>query len=173
MRKVMLIFLRSALRNFLSNLELKHHLKFPQVNLNNSIESSKQGYHSRIANKINNTQKISRRSLMKIFLNNKKIPLIPRLYYQNRFITDFKEKTELFNCFFSKQCFLLANYSELPISLSFRTDKLLSSVTFLAKDIRKIIQGLDHKKAHGHISIRMLKICGDNTSLPVHFKKLY
>ena len=100
---------------------------------------------------------------MKIFLNDKKIPLIPPLFYENRFITDFKEKAELFNCFFSKQCSLLANHSELPTSLSFRTDKRLSSVTFSAEDIGKIIQGLDHNKAHGHdnISIRMLKICGD------------
>ena len=31
-----------------------------------------------------------------MFLNNKKIPLIPPLYYYNRFITDFKDKAELF-----------------------------------------------------------------------------
>ena len=57
------------------------------------------------------------------------------------FITDFKEKAELFNYFFSKQCSLLANHSKLPASLSFRTDKRLSSVTFSAEDIGKIIQG--------------------------------
>ena len=85
---------------------------------------------------------------MKIFLNNKKIPLIPPLYYENSFTADFKRKVELFDCFFSKQCSLLANHSELPSTLSFRTDKRLSSVTFSAEDIGKIIQGLDHNKAH-------------------------
>ena len=106
---------------------------------------------------------------MKIFLNNKKIPLIPPLYYENIFITDFRGKAELFNCFISKQCSLLTNHRELPTSLSFRTDKLLSSVTFSAEDIGKIIQGLDHNKAHGHdnISIRMLKICGDTICKPL------
>ena len=56
-----------------SNLELKRHLKFLPENLNNSIESSKQRYYSRIANKLNNSQKNSGSywSLMKIFLNNK------------------------------------------------------------------------------------------------------
>ena len=100
---------------------------------------------------------------MKIFLNNKKIPLIPTLFYENHFITDFKGTAELYNCFFSKQCSLLANQNELPTSLSFRTDKRLSSVTFSAEDIEKIIQALDHNKAHGHDnnSICMLKICGD------------
>ena len=97
---------------------------------------------------------------MKIFLNNKKIPLIPPLYYENSFISDFKEKAEFFNCFFSRQCSLLANHRELPTSRSFRTDKQLSSVTFSAEDKGKIIQGLDHNKAHGNdnISICMLKI---------------
>ena len=106
---------------------------------------------------------------MKIFLHNKKIPLIPSLFYENRFITDFKEKAELFNCFFSKQCSLLTNHSELSTSLSFQTNKPLSSATFLAEDIGKIIQGLDHNKAHGHgnINIRMLKICGDTICKPL------
>ena len=47
-------------RNNSSNLELKHHLKFLQENLNTSIESSKQRYFSRIANKLNKTQKNSK-----------------------------------------------------------------------------------------------------------------
>ena len=50
---------------------------------------------------------------------------------------------ELFNCFFSKQCSLLADDSKFPTSLSFRTDK-----RFSVEDIGKIIQGLDHNKAH-------------------------
>ena len=39
-----------------SNLELKQHLKFLPESLNPSIESSKQSYYSRIANKFNNKQ---------------------------------------------------------------------------------------------------------------------
>ena len=95
---------------------------------------------------------------MKIFLNNKKIPVIPPLYYENRFITDFKKKAELLNCFFSKQCFLLVNHSKHPTSLSFGADRRLSSATFSAEDIGKIIQGLDHNKSHGHnVSNYLLK----------------
>ena len=33
------------------------------------------------------------------FLNNKKIPLIPSLFHENKSVTDFKEKAELFNAF--------------------------------------------------------------------------
>ena len=57
----------------------------------------------------------------------------------------------------------MANYSEFSTSLSFRTDKRLSSVTFSAEDIGKIIQGLDPNEVDGHDnnSIRMLKRCSD------------
>ena len=63
-------------------------------------------------------------SLLKTFLNNQKIPLIPPLYHQGGFITNFKVKTELFNSFFASQ-----------------------------NDIAKIIQNLDPNKAHGHDKI--------------------
>ena len=70
-----------------------------------------------------------------MFLNNKKISIIHILFYENHFITDFKEKARLFN-------------------------KRLSTVTFSTKDIGKIIQNRDSDKAPGHdnVSIRMLKI---------------
>ena len=108
-------------------------------------------------------------SLLKIFLNNKKIPIIPPLFYENRFITNFKEKAQLFNIFFSKQCSLIPNNSSLPADVNYITDKRLSTVTFSARDIGKIIQNLDSNKAHGHdnLSIGMLKICGNSICLPL------
>ena len=107
--------------------------------------------------------------LLKIFLNNKKIPIIPPLFYENRFITDFKEKAQLFNILFFKQCSLIPNNSSLPADVNYITDKRLSTVTFSARDIGKIIQNLDSNKAHGHdkLSIRMLKICDDSFCVPL------
>ena len=106
---------------------------------------------------------------IKNFLNNKKILIIPPLFYENRFITDFKEKAQLFNIFFSKHCSVIPNNSSLPADVNYITDKRLSTVTFSARDIGKIIQNLDSNKAHGHdnLSIRMLKICGDSVCLPL------
>ena len=97
---------------------------------------------------------------MKVFLNNKKIPIIPPLFHENKFVTDFKEKAELFNAFFAKQCSLIDNNSSLPKNLIYLTEKRLSKIRFSEDDIAKIIQNLDPNKAHGHdqISIRMLKI---------------
>ena len=54
-----------------------------------------------MTNKPINTQKSSKAywSLLKGLLNNKKIHFIPPLFHENRFITDFDEKAELFNSF--------------------------------------------------------------------------
>ena len=98
-------------------------LQFLQVRLIASTEFSKETYYARIANRLNNTQKSTKTywSLSKIFLNNKKIPpfspikkSVPPLFLENYFTTDFQEKPELFNSFFSNQCSLLNNCSKLP-----------------------------------------------------------
>ena len=116
-----------------------------------------------------NTQKNSKVywSLLIFFLNNKKIPIIPPLFHENHFITDFKEKAQLFNIFFSKQCSLIPNNRPLPADVNYITDKRLSTVAFSARDIGKIIQNFDSNKAHGHdsLSTGILKICGDSTCL--------
>ena len=81
------------------------------------------------------------------------------MFHENKFVTDFKEKAELFNESFAKQC--------LPLHLYHLTD--LSSVSFSQDGIAKVIQNVDPSKAHGHdnISIRMLKICGSSIYNPV------
>ena len=68
--------------------------------------------------------------LLKIFLNNKKIPLIQPLYYSNHFTSDFKHKAELFNDFFSSSCLVINNNSKLPTNPNHVTDRRVSSVTF-------------------------------------------
>ena len=104
-----------------------------------------------------------------MFFDNEKIPLISPLFHENRFITDFKEKAELFNSFLAKQCSLIRNDSELPTSLTFFTNNRLSTFSFSHEDVGKIIQNLNPNKAHGHdnISICMLKICGSTIYRPL------
>ena len=55
-------------------------------------------------------------SLLKTLLNNKKIPCIPPLLQDNKYVTDFKKKAELFNLMFAKQCSIIYNSSELKFS---------------------------------------------------------
>ena len=62
-----------------SNIDLKCRLKYLQVCLNASIEVAKEIYYHNTVNKLINTQKNSKVywSQLKIFLNNKEIPIIP------------------------------------------------------------------------------------------------
>ena len=106
---------------------------------------------------------------MKIFLNDKKIPCIPRVFFDNKFVIDFKEKAELFNLFFTEQCSLPKNNKKVPKNLLFLTEKRFSNVQVSNENIIKIINNLDPNKAYGNemISIRMPKLCGVSLCKPL------
>ena len=144
-----------------NNTDLFNKFQSLQVHLKTTIEKSKLKYYSRLSDKLldSKTSPKSYWSILKTFLNNKKIPCIPPLLHNGKFIIDFKEKAELFNDFFSKQCSLVNNNSKLPSVLTKKTCKSLSSVEFSTYNILKIIRNLNPNKAHGHdmISIQMLK----------------
>ena len=147
------------------------HLRVLQEKLNSFIGVFKQNYYSRMSTKLTKFHKSSKAywSLLKTFLNNKKIPLIPPLYHQGGFITNFKVKAELFNSFFASQCSLIKNDSKLPSYFNYKTGNRLSAVNFSIDDIAKILQNLDPNKPHGHdkISIRMLQLCGNSICKPL------
>ena len=73
----------------------------------------------------------------------KKIPCIPPVFHNNKFVIDFKEKVELFPTFFAEQCSLPNNNSELPKSILFLTETRLSNVQISNENIIKIINNLD------------------------------
>ena len=108
-------------------------------------------------------------SILKIFLNNKKIPCISPVYHNNNYIIDFKKKAQIFNDFFAKQCILVQNTSNPPTNSLKRTNNLLSTISFTKDNIAKIIKNLNLNKTHGFdmISICMLKICGDSILKPL------
>ena len=142
-----------------------------QYQLNISIEESKGKYYTKLSSRLADpvTSPKTYWSILKTFLNNKKIPCKPPLFHENKFITDFKEKAELFNHFFVNQCSLLSNNSVLPTNLPQLTSKCLDSIHFSSSDIVKIISRLDPNKAHGHdmLSIRMIKLCGNTICKPL------
>ena len=115
----------------------------------------------KLTQKLNTNQKSTkaRWARLKVFLNNRKMPVIAPFFHNNKFVTDFKEKAEPFNYFFAKQCSWTKTDSKLPPRLHVLTDKSLSTVKFVNTGMLKIIQNLKRSKAHGHdkISIRMLK----------------
>ena len=140
----------------IGNSQLHKNLSSFQLRLHDLIDDSKQKYFSRLTQKLNTIQKSTKVywALLKFFLNNCKIPVIPPLFHKNKFVTGFKEKAELFDSFLLK-----ANL----------TDKHLSTVKFVNADILKITQNLNPNKAHGHnkISIWMLKICRNSLCRPL------
>ena len=87
---------------------------------------------------------------MKIFLIGKKNPWNSLLFENNECITDFIRKVELFNSFFANQCSLINNNSQLPPTLSYKTNERKFSVKITNDDILKIIPKLDPNKAYGH-----------------------
>ena len=161
----------NAYRKNIGNSQLLKNLSSLQQRLRDLIDDSKQKYFSRLTHKLNTIQKSTKAywALLKIFLNNRKIPVIPPLFHNNKFVTDFKEKAELFNSFFAKQCSSNKIDSKLPPRFCFLTDKRLSTVNFVNTDILKIIQNINTNKAHGHdkMSIRMLKICENSICRPL------
>ena len=110
----------------------RHNNKDPK--LFNKVEylQNELKYYSRISKRMMNplTSTKTYWSILKSFLNNKKIPCIPPLFHQNRYITKGKDKTELFNNFFANQ-FSLINNSSVLCSLLFKeTENVISSIDF-------------------------------------------
>ena len=107
--------------------------------------------------------------MIKTLPNGKKVPSFPPIYDNIRYVTDFKEKYQLFNAYLSEQCTLLKIISTLPNTCSKHTNNILDTIIFSKEDIYKIIKNLDPSKAHGHnrISIRMIKLCGISICKPL------
>ena len=107
--------------------------------------------------------------MIKPLLNGNKVPCVPPIYDNNRYVTDFKEKCQLFNSYFSEQCTLLKNISTLPNTCSEHANNILDIIIFSKEDIYKIIKNLDPDKAHGHdmISIRITKLCSISICKPL------
>ena len=158
---------------FQNNEDIQLFRRFQKIQklLTATIEKSKEQYYTRISTKLMDptTSPKTYWSILKAVLNNKKIPCIPPIYHNNNYITDFKEKVQIFNNFFAKQCTLFENSSKLLIDSSKRTNNPISTISFTKDDIANFIKNLNPNSAQGFnmISIRMLKICGDSFLKPL------
>ena len=146
-------------------------LRSPQNNLSNIIETTKQQYFAKIPKKLSdpNVSLKTYWSILEIFLKGKRFFYIPSIFHANKFIPDFREKTELLNSFFSNQCSLKTNSIIFCADYELFTDESLSNVTFTDINIGRIVRGLDTNKAHcyGMISTRMVKFCSDFICKPL------
>ena len=139
--------------------------------INELISSTKNLYYESLAKKLNNPllQAKTYWSILKSFHNEKKIPIIPPLLVDNKFVTDIQIKANIFNNFFAEQCTPLTNSSVLPLNQMFLTQSRLNCIDFNGDEILKIVRALNIHKAHGHddISTRIIKICDKSLVKPL------
>ena len=113
-------------------------------------------------------------AILSRLLYKKKIPAIPPLLVDGKFVSNFCEKENLVNNVFSSLCTPIQNTSILPPFLH-RTNARITSFYVTKEDILLIIKNLDSSKAHGwdNISIKMIKICGESitVSLKIIFEQ--
>ena len=135
-----------------------------------AIKNAKEDYMRSLGDKLADAatgQKTYWKILNKL-LNKCKVPRIPPLFVQGKFITNCKEKASLFNSLFTLQCTPMLNESVLP-AFKFITNSRVSSFEIDCDEIKNIISGLNTSKAHGpdNISVNMLKLCIDQLCVPL------
>ena len=86
-------------------------------------------------------------SILNIFLNNKKIPNIPPLNVNDKIISNFEKKVELFNSHFVSQCIPISN-SSVPPPLEYKTNGRLASLNIKEDDIYLLLKNVNPEKAH-------------------------
>ena len=132
----------------------------------------KEKFYYKLSTKLANPSTSSKTywSILKTFVNGKKIPVIPPLLANDKFVTNYLEKANLFNEFFDKQCQPLQSNSSFPHSNTYHAENRLNDITFDNEKQLKIFQSLDASKAHGYVvfSIRILKL-----SSPSIIKQLF
>ena len=140
--------------------------------LSSLIVSLKSKYYSKVVKRFLNpsTSPKTYSSILKTFLNNKKIPVIPPIFHDNKYITDFKQNVQIFNSHFFKQCSPLINNSKIPLECSCKSNESLFSINFEINEIDKIIKNLNPNKSHGHylVSICMLRLCAESIYKPLN-----
>ena len=155
----------------------KGYLSSDKINLDtfrsdtaNIIESTKEKYLMSQGVKLadQSTGQKTYWKIMNEFLNKTKIPRIPPLFLNGKFIVCCKEKAQAFNNYFAEQCTPFDTNSVLP-PMRYHTNKRLSKFTISLTEIKDLIKILKTNKAHGHdgISVKMIKLCGDEICAPL------
>ena len=112
-----------------SNNNYLEKFSYVQKNLSSLIETWKQECFWKIAKKLSdpNTSSKTCWSILRILWTGKKVPCIPPILHDNKFI----------NFFFSNHCSVITNTSDRPTNCESLTDKSLSNISFTDSDIGK------------------------------------
>ena len=112
--------------------------------ISDMILKRKEKYYHHLSLKLNSPNSSAKTywSIPNSFYNDTKVPLIPPLLVNNKIVSDFANKANLFNNLFATQCTPLTNSSVLPSVMSFKTHSRLNSISFEKEDILKTIRNL-------------------------------
>ena len=119
-------------------------------------------------------------SILKPFLNNRKITCIPTFLHQDKICNWLKSESQYFQQFL---CWLMFYCKKTTVNFRWlseththkknnkkgKTGESISKINFSTDDTLKIIRNLDVNKSHEHdmISIRMIKICDTSLCRPL------
>ena len=92
--------------------------------------------------------------------------------FEDKLMSNFKKKAELFNSHFAAQCTVVNNTSALP-DLQLRTNHWLNDFTINEEYVLVIIKNFNSNKAHGwdKIFIRVIQLCGKSIVFPLKLFK--
>ena len=113
----------------------------------------------RLANELNDPTTLPKTywPLIKILVNGLQFPVIPPIVVNNKPVTNFKDKANIFNDLFSKQCQSIPSNSTLSLIQTFEASNRMSTTDIDLKKLLTLIQGLNCSKPHGHYGILIRK----------------
>ena len=136
-----------------------------------STRSTKEKFHLLLSTKLFHPSTSAKTclSILKIFVNGNKVPLISSVLVKGKFLTNFLEKAKIFNNFndlIVSYFYDFNNARQYQTIVFFREYRLITQITdemgisFKYEKILKVFQSLDTSKIHDHdgVSVRMLKI---------------
>ena len=127
------------------------------------ISKCKNDYFTRLGKKLGDPSRSIKTywATLRTLWNGKKVPHIPPLLVNDKLITEFEAKANIFNEYFASQCNTINNNSVLPSTLNHLTNDKLSSFNISSEFIFQLIKNFDPNKAHRHdkISVKMLNQC--------------
>ena len=126
--------------------------------INNLIMKSKEKSYQCIKTKLNDLSLSDKTywSILKTFYKGKKVLTI-LLLINNKIVTDFQEKGNIFSFFFfAKKCLSIPSSSVLPVNISYMTKNRFETLCFCKSDVTKLTKTLDVSKSHGQDDSRTL-----------------
>ena len=130
------------------------------------IRDTETEYHRELAAKLVNPSTSAKTywSILKTFVNGRKVPVIPPSLINNEFISNFKTKANYFYKCFNQQCTAISTQGSIPYSVNLAKNETVTKINFDEQFISNLIVALNPDKGHGHDgpSLRMLQMGSDS-----------